>query len=272
MLLDDFFEHVPHMGAAPLDHPLGRLDVLGQFQVDQALHDKRLEQFERHLLGQTALVQAQGGPDNDDRTARVVHALSQQVLAEAPLLALEHVGEALERPVARARHGPSPAPVVEQGVDGFLQHALFVVDDDLGRAQVEQPLQPVVPVDHPAVEVVQVARGEPATVELDHGPQLGRDDRDDVEDHGPGVVDPAPGLVPPVESGDDLEALDGFLLTLHGKVAACPRRARSPRAALLPPRRGRSPRSTGRWPRPPCRRGNNRRSVPGVRATAARPR
>ena len=119
-----------------------------------------------------------------------------------------------------AGHRPAPAPVVEQGVDGLLQHALLVVDDDLGRAQVEQPLQPVVPVDHPAVEVVQVAGGEPATVELDHGPQLGRDDRDDVEDHGPGVVDPAPGLVPPVESGDDLEPLDGFLLALHGQVAA----------------------------------------------------
>ena len=48
------------------------------------------------------------------------------------------------------------AAVVEQGVDGLLQHPLLVVDDDLGRAEVEQTLEPVVPVDHASVEVVEV--------------------------------------------------------------------------------------------------------------------
>ena len=43
-----------------------------------------------------------------------------------------------------ARHGPAAAAVVEERVDGLLEHPLLVVDDDLGRAQVEQPLQPVV--------------------------------------------------------------------------------------------------------------------------------
>ena len=170
VLLDHLFEHVPHVRAAALDHPLGRFDVLGQLQVHQALHHERLEQLEGHLLGEAALVEAEGGADDDDRAARVVDALAQQVLAETALLALEHVGEAFQRPVTRAGHRPAPPAIVEQGVDGLLEHALFVVDDDLGRAQVEQPLQPVVAVYDPAVEVVQVARGEPATVELDHGP------------------------------------------------------------------------------------------------------
>jgi hypothetical protein len=62
-------------------------------EVDQALDHERLEQLERHLLGQTALVQLQLRADDDDRTARVVHALAEQVLAEATLLALEHVAE-----------------------------------------------------------------------------------------------------------------------------------------------------------------------------------
>ena len=48
---------VPHLGAA-LDHPLGGLDVLRQLEVDEALHDERLEQLEGHQLGQAALVQA----------------------------------------------------------------------------------------------------------------------------------------------------------------------------------------------------------------------
>ena len=68
-------------------------------------------------------------------------------------------------------------PLSNSSVDGLLQHALLVVDDDLGRAEVEEALQPVVAVDHPAVEVVEVGRGEPATVELHHRAQVGRDHR-----------------------------------------------------------------------------------------------
>ena len=85
--------------------------------------------------------------------------------------------------------GPAAAAVVEQRVDGLLQHALLVVDDDLGRAEVEQSLQPVVAVDHAAVEVVEVGGREPATVELHHRAQVGRDHRDDVEDHAHRRVD-----------------------------------------------------------------------------------
>ena len=214
MLADDALEDVPHLGTATLDHALGRLDVLGQLGVDQPLHDEGLEQLERHQLGQAALVQLEVRPDHDDRTARVVDALAEQVLAEPALLALQHVGERLEGAVARPGHGTSPATVVEQGVDGLLEHALLVVDDDLGRAQVQQPLQPVVPVDDAAVQVVEVRGGEAATVELHHRAQVGRDDRDGLEDHGPGVVDPAPVVVAAVEGGDDLEALDGLLAAL----------------------------------------------------------
>ena len=61
--------------------------------------DERLEQLERHLLGKPALVQLELGADDDDRTARVVDALSEQVLTKTALLALEHIGERLERPV-----------------------------------------------------------------------------------------------------------------------------------------------------------------------------
>jgi hypothetical protein len=79
--------------------------------------------------------------------------------------------------VARARDGPAAAAVVEQRVDGLLQHPLLVVDDDLRRAEVEQPLEAVVAVDDAAVEVVEVGRREAAAVELDHRAQLRRDDR-----------------------------------------------------------------------------------------------
>ena len=77
-----------------VDHLLGGLDVLRRLALDQAGHDERLEQLERHELRQTALVQLQRRTGDDDRAARVVHALAEQVLAETALLALEHVARA----------------------------------------------------------------------------------------------------------------------------------------------------------------------------------
>ena len=215
VLADDVFEHVPHLRAATLDHALGGLDVLRQFEIDQTLHDERLEQLERHQLRQAALVQTQRRAGHDDRTTRVVDALAQQVLTEATLLALEHVGQRLERTVARAGDRTATTAVVEEGIDCFLQHALFVVDDDLGCTEIEQTLQPVVAVDHTTVEIVQVGRGETATVELDHRAQFRRDDRYDVEDHRHRVVLAATILVATVERGDDLETLDRLLLALR---------------------------------------------------------
>ena len=49
--------------------------------------DKRFEEFERHLLGQTALVEFEFWSNHNHGAARVVDALAQQVLAEAALLA-----------------------------------------------------------------------------------------------------------------------------------------------------------------------------------------
>ena len=212
VLGDDLFEDVPHDRAGALDHPLGALDVLRVVQVDQALHHERLEQLERHLLGQTALVQLELRADHDDRTAGVVDALAEQVLTEAALLALEHVGQRLQRPVARAGDRPATAAVVEQRVDGLLEHPLLVVDDDLGGTEVEQTLEPVVPVDHAAVQVVEVGGREAATVELHHRTQVRRDDRDGVEDHA------ARAVVGLAERLDHLEPLEGadLALTLAG--------------------------------------------------------
>ena len=212
VLVDDLLEHVPHLGDHRVDHLLGRLDVLRGLALDEPGHDERLEQLERHQLRQTALVQPQRRPGDDHRAARVVDALAEQVLAESALLALEHVGQRLQRTVARPGDGTAAAAVVEQRVDGLLEHPLLVVDDDLGRAEVEQPLEPVVAVDHAAVEVVQVGGREPATVELDHRPQLRRDHGHSLEDHHLRLVTGVD------ERRDDLQALDraGLLLPLAG--------------------------------------------------------
>ncbi len=206
--VDDLFEDVPHLRALTLDHALGGLDVLRVVQIDQPLHHERLEQLERHQLGQTALVQLQLRADDDDRAAGVVDALAEQVLTEPALLALEQIGQRLERAVARSGHRPAAAAVVEQRVDGLLEHPLLVVDDDLGRAEVDQSLQPVVAVDHAAVQVVEVGGREAATVQLHHRAQLRRDDRDAVQHHAQRRV------VRRLERGDDLQTLDRADLAL----------------------------------------------------------
>ena len=212
MLVDDLLEHVPDLRDHRVDHLLGGLDVLRGLALDQAGHDERLEQLERHQLRQTALVQLQPRARDDHRAARVVDALAEQVLTEAALLALEHVGQRLQRAVARTGHRPAAAAVVEQCVDGLLQHALLVVDDDLRRAEVKQPLEAVVAVDHAAVEVVEVRGREAATVELHHRAQFRRDHRHGLEDHHLGLVARVQ------ERGHDLQALDGagLLLALGG--------------------------------------------------------
>ena len=63
-------------------------------------------------------MQLQLRANHDDGAARVVYALAEQVLAEAALLALEHVGQALELVVAGTGHGAPTPPVVDEGITG----------------------------------------------------------------------------------------------------------------------------------------------------------
>ena len=60
----------------------------------------------------------------------------------------------LQRPVALPAHGARAAAVVEQRVHGLLQHALLVAHNDVGGAQLDQALQPVIAVDDATIEVV----------------------------------------------------------------------------------------------------------------------
>ena len=122
----------------------------------------------------------------------------------------------LSGPAVRAEVDPAALAVVEEGVHGLLEHPLLVADDELGRAELDELLQPVVAVDDPAVEVVEVGRREPAAVEADQGPQVGRDDRDDVQDH---PFRPVAGLLEGLEDPEALGVAEPPLLgrlLLHG--------------------------------------------------------
>src|SRR5579884_316393 len=102
MLANHFFERVPNFVRLQLDHFFGRFDRADEALRFETVVDERLEQLEGHLLRQSALMQTQLGADDDDRSAGVVDALAEEVLAEAALLAFERVAERLERTVVRA--------------------------------------------------------------------------------------------------------------------------------------------------------------------------
>src|SRR5438105_3680558 len=184
----------PHLGRRGEDapftvrqHPLAGQVVEPEDDV-LAGHDERLEQLEGHDLRQAALVQLQLGANHDHAAAGVVDALAEQVLAETSLLALEHVGERLQRPLVGAGDGLAAAAVVEQRVDRLLQHALLVPDDDVWSVELLQALQAVVAVDHAPVQVIEVGGREPAAVERHQRTQIRRDHRDHVQHHPLGAV------------------------------------------------------------------------------------
>ena len=183
VILDDFFEDVPHHRVLLLDQFLGLLDGGAMAALFQAMIDERLEQLQRHLLGKSALVQLQFGTDHDDGAAGVIDALAEQVLTETALLAFERIGERLERAVVRAAQHAATAAVIEQRVDGFLQHALFVAHDHVRRVQLDQLLETIVAVDDAAVQIVQIGGREAAAIERNQGAQLRRNHREHVQNH-----------------------------------------------------------------------------------------
>ena len=183
MLADHLVEDIPDLRLLLLDQLLRLLDGRRIALGVEPRIDERLEQFERHLLRQAALVQLQLRADHDDRTAGIVDALAEQVLAETALLALQHVGQRLQRPLVGAGDDPAAPAVVEQRIDRLLQHPLLVADDDVRRAQLDQPLQAVVAVDDAAIEVVEVRGREAAAIERHQRTQVRRNHRDDGQDH-----------------------------------------------------------------------------------------
>ena len=212
MLLDDELQGVPNLGAALVHHLLGRFDIVGQSVLHQLLHYKGAEELDGHLLGQATLVDLHLRAHYNNGAAGVVHALAKQVLAEAALLALEHVAEGLESPVVGAGNGAAAAAVVDEGVHRLLEHPLLVAHDDVGRVELDKALQTVIPVDDPAVQIVQVGGGEPAAVQLHHGAQLRRDDGQHIDNHPLGLV------AGEAEGVHHLQALDNAGLLLAGCV------------------------------------------------------
>ena len=180
---DHFFQNIPHFGTFLFHHPLRGLDGGGVTVFLKLRIDEGLEQFQRHLLRQAALMELQFRPHHNYRTARIIHALAEQVLAEAPLLALQHIGKRLQRALIRPRDGAATPTIVEQRIHRFLQHALFIAHDDIRRAQFNKPLQAVIAVDDATIKIIQIGSRKTPTIQRHQRAEFRRNDRHHIQDH-----------------------------------------------------------------------------------------
>ena len=97
VLMNHFGQNIPYFRNTLLDQLFGCLDGIGQAAQFQLVVDKRLEQLQRHLLGQAALMQFQIGTNHNDGTSGIIHALTEQILTETTLLALDDIGQGFQR-------------------------------------------------------------------------------------------------------------------------------------------------------------------------------
>ena len=65
-------KHVPHFRPFFFDQTFGTLDRSRRSSLLQLVKDKGLEQLERHLLGQPALMQPKFWSHDDDGSARII--------------------------------------------------------------------------------------------------------------------------------------------------------------------------------------------------------
>src|SRR5690606_9891692 len=181
--LEYVFKDIPDHRILTVDDLLRRLHRLHDSSFNELADDERLKELSRHILGQTAFVQFEFRTDHDNGTTGVVDTLTEKVLTEASLLTFEHVAQRFQGAVSIGTHGVHLSRVVEQRVDSFLKHPLFVAEDHFGSFDIDQSLETVVADDNPAVQVVQVRRCKAAAIQRNERTQLGRNHRHHLDDH-----------------------------------------------------------------------------------------
>ncbi|MBS6163361.1 MAG: hypothetical protein KH847_05745 [Clostridiales bacterium] len=183
MVFNHNFQRVPNLGFGALHSLSRRLNITHGPGLHQALHHKGLEELQGHFLRQAALVHLQLRSDNNNGTSGVVDTLTEQVLAETPLLALQHIGKRFQRTVVRSCYRTAAAAIVDQGIHCLLKHTLFVAHNNIRRAQFKQPSQTIIAVDDAAVQIIQVGGGKTSAVQLYHRTYIRRNNRDNIHNH-----------------------------------------------------------------------------------------
>ena len=188
MLANHVGENIPHLSCFTLNHFLSSFNCCRKTTTLELAKNKRLKEFQCHFLRQSTLVQTQCRANHDHRTARVVYALTEQVLTEATLLAFNHVGERLKGTLVRTGNRTATTAIIEKRIDRFLQHALLITHDNIRRIKIEQSLESIVTVDYSTIQVVEIRCGKTAAIEWHEWAQIWRQNRQHVHYHPLGLV------------------------------------------------------------------------------------
>ena len=188
VICDHLLKDVPDFLILAFQHFLGRLDRISVTEFFQSSNDKRLIEFKRNFLGQTTLVQFQSRTNNNHASSGIINTLAQQIFTETPLLSLDHIGQGLQRSIRRTQYGSLAAIVIEQSINGLLQHPLLIADDDFGCIQVNQLPQAIVAVDDSTVQIIEVAGCEVPAIQQNQRAQVRWDHWDHIKHHPLGTV------------------------------------------------------------------------------------
>ena len=73
MFFDYIFQNIPNSSSSTFYHAFCTFDISSLTAVNQAFHDKRLKQFQRHFFRQTTLMHFQFRPYYNNRTTGIVN-------------------------------------------------------------------------------------------------------------------------------------------------------------------------------------------------------
>ena len=120
------FQDIPNHRFLTIYNLLCRLNGLYNTTFNQFTNDKWFVQFGSHQFRNTAFTHFQFRTYNDYRTCRVVNTLTQQVLTETSLFTFQAIRKRFQRTIGVCLHCTRLTRVVEQWINSFLQHTLFV--------------------------------------------------------------------------------------------------------------------------------------------------
>ena len=183
MLFNDVLKDIPYLRLKTFYHLLGIFNIVRGAVGNQLFHYKRFKQLNRHLFGQTTLIDLQFRSYNDNGTSGIVYTFTKQVLTETSGFTLQHVGKRFQRTVARSCYRTAAAAIIDQRVYSLLKHTLLVADNDIRCMKLDEAFQTVVSVDDPAVQIIQVGGSKTASIQLYHGSEIRRDHGDHGHDH-----------------------------------------------------------------------------------------
>ena len=88
-----FFQDFPYLRYTVFNKAAGATDVEREFALQESCDNEWAEEFQRHVLWKTTLIELKIRTHDNHGTTRVVHALTKKVLAEVSLLTLQVVSE-----------------------------------------------------------------------------------------------------------------------------------------------------------------------------------